>query len=96
MPFGIAIPHADSTYVMKTSIAVGVLKNSVEFRVMGSANDTIPVKLIFMIAQKEKKMQIDSLQRIIGIIQDQTTLEKIILMSNRKEISQLLNEKYFC
>jgi PTS system galactitol-specific IIA component len=96
MPFGTAIPHADSIYVSKTSIAVGILRDSVEFRVMGSAKDTVSVKLIFMIAQKEKKMQIDSLQRILGIIQDKTTLEKIISMKNQNEISQLLNKKYFC
>lgn len=92
-PFGTSIPHTDSEYVINNAIAIGVLKDPVEFQVMGSNKDFVPVKIIFIIAQKEEKMQIDYLKWLIGIIQDENLLKNLVTMNHPKEILRLLNIK---
>lgn len=71
---GIAIPHADATHVNSEALIVGVLKEPVEFQVMGSQSNFINVQLIFMLAIKTPEAQLDMLQRLIEGCQNEQLL----------------------
>lgn len=71
---GIAIPHADVSHVNKEAMIVGLLKEPVDFRVMGSQSEYVSAQLIFMLAIKDSQAQLEMLQRLIEGCQDEQTL----------------------
>lgn len=90
---GVAIPHTDVSHVNKQGTAIAVLKKPVTFVQMGTDDETTEVRLVFMLAVKEPKTQIDRLQAILGIIQDKETLKKLLEVKNREEIIEIIKEK---
>lgn len=66
---GVAIPHTDSEYVYKQSMAIGILKEPVMFEMMGLPEVLVPVKIMFMLAIKEPKKQLEFLQALIDMFQ---------------------------
>lgn len=90
---GVAIPHTDVSHVNKTGIAIGVLKKPVTFIQMGSDDEEIGVKLVFMLAVTDPNAHIDELQRIIEIIQDKDVLEKLFTVTDKDTIIEVIKEK---
>lgn len=90
---GVAIPHTDISHVEKQGIAIAVLKNPVTFVQMGTDDETTEVRLVFMLAVKEPKTQIDRLQTILGIIQDKDILKKLLEVKDTEEIIEIIKEK---
>lgn len=82
---GVAIPHTDSEYVFKQSMAIGILKNPVMFEMMGSPEVLVPVKIMFMLAIKDPKKQIDFLQALIDMFQ---TDEKVLAIIQAKTATE--------
>lgn len=89
---GIAIPHTDSIHVNKAMISVVVLKETVEFLEMGDPEEIVNVKIVFMLAMKDGKAQVELLTNLMGIVQDEVLLEKIC-ESSKEEVMVLLNER---
>lgn len=87
---GVAIPHTDIKYVIKSAIAVGILKKPVFFNVMGNPEEEVEVKVIFMLALKEPQLQINILRDLVNIFQNETLLEKIAESKNELEILEML------
>lgn len=88
---GVAIPHADTKYVLKPGIAVATLKNPVKFNVMGNPEQQVDVKLLFMLAIKEPKFQVNILKKLVSIFQVKQLLVKLINIKNEKELADTLN-----
>lgn len=89
----VAIPHTDIEHVNKKSISVAVLKNTVDFGIMGEMDTYTPVKLVFMLAMDQQHAQLSLLQSLMQIFQDE---EMLTLLSNEKcknTIRELLNKK---
>ena len=57
--FDIAIPHCASENVKETSMGVAVLAHPVEFLQMGSPEITLHPEILFMLAIKDPKKQIE-------------------------------------
>lgn len=74
----VAIPHTDAEHVNQKTISVAVLKNPVDFVVMGEESLTIPVRLVFMLAMDEVHSQLALLQKLMRIFQEEQTLKKIV------------------
>lgn len=91
-PFGVAMPHADSDYVLQTGIAVGVLEHPVPFQIMGSPGQNVDVSIIFLIAMKDPENQVEVLQRLCELFQSSELLEEIRSTENQAGISRLLND----
>ena len=70
----VAIPHTDTKHVNEKSICVAVLKNPVDFGVMGD-EVTTPVKLVFMLAMDEEHGQLSLLQKLMQIFQSAEMLD---------------------
>lgn len=90
---GVAIPHTDISHINKQGTAIAVLKKPVTFVQMGTDDETTEVRLVFMLAVKEPKTQIDRLQAILGIIQDKEVLKKLLEAKNKEEIIEIIKEK---
>lgn len=86
---GVAIPHTDSEYVFKQSMAIGVLKNPVMFEMMGSPEVLVPVKIIFMLAIKEPKKQLEFLQALIEMFQKD---EKVLAIIQAKTATEAVRK----
>ncbi|MGM0165136.1 hypothetical protein IGI39_000077 [Enterococcus sp. AZ135] len=86
---GVAIPHTDSEYVFKQSMAIGILKNPVMFEMMGSPEVLVPVKIIFMLAIKEPKKQLEFLQALIDMFQ---TDEKVLAIIQAKTATEAVKK----
>lgn len=90
---GVAIPHTDVSHVNKAGIAIGVLKEPVTFIQMGTDDEEVGVKLVFMLAVTDPNAHIDELQRIIEIIQDKKVLEKLFIVTDKETIIEVIKEK---
>lgn len=60
---------------------------------MGSDDETIGVRLVFMLAVVDPKKHIDELQRILEIIQDTAILEKLLSAGSAEEIINIIKMK---
>lgn len=89
----VAIPHTDVEHVLQKTLSVGVLKQPVDFRVMGNDSETTPVQLVFMLAMDQADSQLELLQRLIQIFQDADLLKDLLKQTNPTEVKQLLEEK---
>ncbi|WP_188455015.1 PTS sugar transporter subunit IIA [Virgibacillus oceani] len=89
-PFGIAIPHTDADKVIDPQLAFASLKTPVTFNTMGSANEEIEVKLVFMLALNNPEEQLKSLQRLTEIFQDEEMVLKLSQAKNAEEVNELM------
>ncbi|MBE5968031.1 MAG: PTS sugar transporter subunit IIA [Lachnospiraceae bacterium] len=90
---GVSIPHTDVSHVNREGIAIGVLNQPVTFVQMGTDDETVEVRLIFMLAVVNPSEHIDQLQRIITIIQDKDFLNRLLEVKNAKQIIKIIKEK---
>lgn len=90
---GIAIPHTAVEYVNKGKIAIARLRKPVPFRQMGNDDEMVSVKLVFMLAVNDPHKHLPKLQEIVGVIQDETTLRKLLNAREQKEIIEVMKEK---
>ena len=90
---GVAIPHTSVEHVNKVGIAIAVLNRPVTFIQMGTDDETVEVRLVFMLAVVDPNAHIDQLQRIVEIIQDQAVLGKLMEAKEAEEIIQIIREK---
>ena len=94
MGVSVAIPHTDPEHVIKKAISVAVLKEPVDFGVMGGdSSETTPVKLVFMMAMDEADSQLGFLQKLMQIFQDEEVLLLLANEKNETKIVELLANK---
>ena len=91
--FGVAIPHTDVSHVNKAATAIAILKNPVTFVQMGTDDDYVDAKVVFVLAVDDPKGHLEQLQRIISIIQDKNVLEKLTQANGASEIINVIKEK---
>jgi PTS system galactitol-specific IIA component len=89
---GIAIPHTDPKHVKQDSIAVAVLDMPVVFRDMVDKNNSIKVKIIFLLSLSESTKHLNILKQIIDLIKGEGTLKEISTMS-KEHLYNYLVEK---
>lgn len=90
---GVAIPHTDVSHVNKAGIAIAVLKHPVTFIQMGTDDEEVSVKLVFMLSVIDPNAHIDELQKILAVIQDTAVLEQVIGAQNAEKIIEIIKEK---
>jgi galactitol PTS system EIIA component len=89
---GIAIPHTDPKHVKQDSIAVAVLDKPVVFQDMVDKNNSIKVKIIFLLSLSESTKHLNILKQIIELIKGEGTLKEISTMSKEHLYSYLVEE----
>lgn len=91
--FGVAIPHTDVSHVLKEGITIARLEKPVTFVQMGTDDETVEVRLVFMLSVVDPNAHIDQLQRILEIIQDTAVLDKLLSVTNKEQIIEIIKEK---
>lgn len=94
--YGVAIPHTPVDHVLDTVIPVAILKEPVEFIQMGTDDETIGVRIIFMLTLAGKPGEhdhLDQLQRVLAIIQDTGVLDQLLAAKDADEIMNIIKEK---
>lgn len=89
--FGVALPHTDSVHVNESCLSVAVLKDEVTFNEMGNPDGELGVKVIIMMALKDAKSQLDSLQALMQVLQNEKKLKSIISSRDAKELIEAYN-----
>ncbi|MBA5851553.1 PTS sugar transporter subunit IIA [Clostridium sp. cel8] len=86
--FGIAIPHAKSTSVKEPRIALGIIKDGVDY----DSIDGKPVKLIFMIAVNDSQsdLHLQALASISRKLMHEDFRNKIINAKSKSEILEII------
>jgi PTS system galactitol-specific IIA component len=92
-PIGVAIPHADSQYVNRTGIAVGVYPEPVLFQTMGSPYLETEAAIVFMIAMREPEKQVEVLKGLTELFRNGDLLQRIHAAASSVEIAGLLNSR---
>lgn len=93
MGYSVAIPHTDAEHVIRKTISVAVLKEPVEFGIMGDPEETTDVKLVFMLAMDQADSQLGLLQKLMQIFQDESTLQFLANEKEKTKILELLGDK---
>lgn len=93
LPYAVAIPHADNPGIKNTSIALATLKQPVEFKAMDSPKKTLNVRLVLLMALSDRSYQVTMLQWISRLVQDQASVESLVLAKTTAEILNIL-QKY--
>lgn len=89
----VAIPHTDIEHVNKKAISLGILKDPVEFGIMGEDSEKTPVKLVFMLAMNQTHSQLELLQNLMQVFQDESTLTTLSTEDSKLKIKNLLVNK---
>jgi PTS system galactitol-specific IIA component len=71
-PFPVAIAHADPKNVIRSGIAVGILREPIAFHEMGTPTNVLAVTIIFVLAIREAEKQTNILQELISILSDKS------------------------
>ena len=88
--FDIALPHTMAEHVITPCLAVGVLKEPVEFRQMGTPDIILHPRLIFMLAISDPKEQIGQLKKIMKLLQNDELLLGIRDAQNAEQVVKIL------
>jgi galactitol PTS system EIIA component len=86
----VAIPHTDIEHVNKKAISLGILKEPVEFGIMGEVSEKTPVKLVFMLAMDQIHSQLDLLQNLMRVFQNEEILTSLSSEESKTVIKELL------
>ncbi len=88
--FAIAIPHTDAEYVKKEFIAVSLLKNTVQFNSMEDANQSVDVKVAFVLGLNQPHNQLEVLTELMNLFQNKEFMEKVIHSKSKEELENLI------
>lgn len=89
----IALPHCDMEHVNRGALCVGVLKHPVSWRCMDDPSKTCDVCLVVMLALDEAHAHLEMLQKVIGLLQDQEAVGRIIACETAADAYALLQDK---
>lgn len=89
----IAIPHADIVHVNEAAISVAILKEPVPFKAMDEPDGDVPISIVIMLALTEAHGHIEMLQKIVGLIQNQEELQKMITSDDNKAVMGLMEKE---
>lgn len=74
----VAIPHPmERDTIKKSAIIVTKLKNPVNFTLMGSDSDQVPVDIVFTLAVDGGEHQLEILQKLVGMFSEPESMKKI-------------------
>lgn len=91
--FGVAIPHTDPEHVNKPAISVATLKEPVVFHKMGSPDETVQAKIVFVLAISEPSKQLVMLEKLMTLFRKEEVMTKLSHMTSYEEAAHLLQQE---
>ena len=77
----------------KGAVAIGVLKKPVKFYQMGTTDEVVMARLIFMLAVDDPEEHLVFLQKILQMLQDPATLRELTECTKKQDVIQIMKEK---
>ena len=93
-PIAVAIPHSDRDLVVNTTILVAKLEQAVPFHRIDDAELEVDVKVVFMLAVDSNQGQLDTIARIMELVQDADLIQQIDNAATAEEIQALVSSAY--
>ncbi len=90
----IALCHTERESVLKSALAVGTLKNPVEFQQMGSPELTVKAEIVFLLALNDPKDQIPWLMKMTSTFKSKETMEKVRFAKSSQELATVCKELF--
>jgi len=81
-----AIPHTDIEHVLKPGLAMATLNNTVDFHNMALPEESVAVRLVFLLALEQPKAQIEMLQEIAAVLQSPETVSNLMKANSFNEV----------
>ncbi|WGD97404.2 PTS sugar transporter subunit IIA [Bacillus safensis] len=91
--FGVAIPHTDPEHVNKPAISVATLKEPVIFHKMGSPDETVQAKIVFVLAISEPSKQLVMLEKLMTLFRKEEVMTKLSHMTSYEEVLDVLQQE---
>ncbi|MGE5675787.1 MAG: PTS sugar transporter subunit IIA [Mycobacterium leprae] len=94
LPLGelnVAIPHTDVVHVKTPGIAIATLKDPITFQQMGSPEESVQARIVFLLAMTDPKDQVNLLANLVDIFQKGDVLQAIIDANDPMRVESLLN-----
>ncbi|MFT8362282.1 MAG: PTS sugar transporter subunit IIA [Sporolactobacillus sp.] len=86
----VAIPHTDYTRSNTTQIIVTTLAQPIKFHQMDCPERTIDVSIILLILFDKPQKQLAILQQMMEIVQNQQTLNALLVQKDKQSIIKIL------
>lgn len=86
----VAIPHCDVANVNKAAFCMAVLKNPVDWHKMDEPDETCKVSIVVMLALTEAHAHLEMLQKVIGFVQNQELVAKVLEAATPEEAFELV------
>jgi PTS system galactitol-specific IIA component len=86
----IALPHTDAEHCINPAIAVGILKQPVDFFEMATLDSVVHTDLIFLLSIKVPEDQVEWLARLVNLFQHPGFLNNLKGKSSAQECYELL------
>ena len=87
----VGLPHTDIAHCLKPTIAVAVLRNPVEFGMMGDPTQTVKTQLVFCLSVTNPDDQIIYLRRLIDFFQQTEQIQKLIAAKSVTQVISIVN-----
>lgn len=91
--YNVAIPHTDTKYVHNAGIAFTSLEKPVIFKNIEDQKSEVETNMVFLLAVKDPKEQVELLQKLVEIFQNEELIDKIYQTRNSEEVKDLLNKQ---
>ncbi len=90
-PVAVAIPHADPDHVHRSALAVAVLRSPVPFGQMGGdGSQQLAVRVVFLLAVKERTKQVEMISKLVGLIQSPALLQGLLEVESAQQALALM------
>ncbi|MEK5444694.1 PTS sugar transporter subunit IIA [Fredinandcohnia sp. FSL W7-1320] len=86
---GVAIPHAEPSYVIKERIAIGILEDGVAFGNMGALDEEVLVRVVFLLALKHSSQHLEVLQAVTSLFQNEAFMNNIQKAETKEDVLEL-------
>jgi PTS system galactitol-specific IIA component len=73
-----AIPHTEIEHVIKPALGLVTLAKEVNFQNMVSPGESVPVRMVFVLALEQPKAQIEMLQEIASVLQNPELVKRLL------------------
>ena len=87
VPYAYAIPHANSSSVLKNGICLATLSKPVEFKRMDNRELSVGVSIVFILAHKKPQKHIELLKTLLKLFQRKEFSQRLMSAKSDEELA---------
>jgi len=88
-----AIPHTDVDHVVKAGVAMATLTLPITFQNMAQPEESVAVRLVFLLALDQPKAQIEMLQEIARVLQNPKLIITLMQAHTPEEVIDIIQKR---